>query len=235
MSGTTCGKCGGTQIGEATFCGNCGTPFTAWQGPPTGVDRPLLPSLALTIVITALFGLFGLIPAAVHSGQANQMGQSGTRYWKAFGWTFFASIMVSIGLTVLVYGSMFAALLGLSTAVNAPGTTSTYRATQAYKTTYAPAATRTTQTTTTYSSVAPTPIAPFPVTATQCNDWVAVNANTSCEFAQNVAAAYASNGGGSVILRQVYSPITKKYYDMTCTKSDLVICTGGNNAAVYLR
>jgi hypothetical protein len=234
VSGATCRKCGGTQIGEATFCGNCGTPFTAWAAQPTGVNRPLLPSLALTIVITALFGLFGLIPAAVHSGQANQMGQSGTRYWKAFGWTFFASIMVSIGGTVLLYGSMFAALLGLGSAMNVPATTSTYRTAQTYKTTYAPTTTRTTGTTT-YTTSAPTTVAPFPATATQCSDWVAVNANTSCDFAQNVAAAYSSSSGGSVILSQVYSPITKKYYDMTCTKSDLVICTGGNNAAVYLR
>lgn len=234
MSGATCHQCGAAQPGDSAFCGNCGSLFAASRSPLL-VNRPILPTLALTIVITALFGVFGVIPAAVHAGQANQMGQSGARYWKAFGWTLFTTIMVSIALTVLVYGSMLAALFGLSTAVNAPVNTSTYRTAQTYETTYAPATSRETSSSGTNTSVAPTTIPPFPVTTNQCNDWVAVNANTSCEFAQNVAVAYANTGGGAVILRQVYSPITNKYYDMTCTQSDLVICTGGNDAAVYLR
>ena len=231
MSGATCPACGAVA-GAAPFCGNCGARLTI--GIPVPVGRPpILPSLALTIVITIFFGIFGVIPAAVHAGQANQVGQSGARYWKAFGWTMFASVAGSVALTMLVYGSMFAALLGLGAVANVPVNTSTYGSTQQYKTTYAPTTTRTTTrpATTTYATVRPT----FPATAKQCNDWVAVNANTSCEFGQNVAGAYASTAGGSVTLRQVYSPITQKYYDMTCTKYDLVTCTGGTDAAVYLR
>jgi hypothetical protein len=151
MSGPTCPKCG-ANAEASVFCSNCGTRLSGAAPSPMVLRPPNLPSRALTIVITALFGVFGVIPAAVHAGQANQMGQSGARYWKAFGWTFFISMTASILATVLLYGGMISALLGLSSAQNA--TTSTYRPTQATKATYAATTARTT-TSPTYNSSSP--------------------------------------------------------------------------------
>ena len=149
MSPGACPACG-APFGSGAFCGSCGSPLTAGAA-STAVRAPILPSLALTIVITLLFGIFGIIPAAVHAGQANQAGHSGARYWKAFGWTFFVSATASILATVLLYGSMFAALLGLSSAANA--NTTTYSTTQATKVTAgATTARTTTRASTTYAS-----------------------------------------------------------------------------------
>ena len=79
-------------------------------GPP-GYGRPHeppgLPSTATTIVITALFGLFGLIPAAIHSKRAEQMGVPGNRYWKAFGITFAIAAAVYTLLIVLMFAFVF--------------------------------------------------------------------------------------------------------------------------------
>jgi hypothetical protein len=57
-----------------------------------------------------------------------------------------------------------------------------------------------------------------------------VGSNTTCEFAENVRAAYDSHGPGTV---DVYSPVTERNYSMTCTAGTPVECTGGNNASVY--
>ena len=153
MPGTTCPKCGAVG-GVTAFCGTCGSPLAAPTIIPVAVREPILPSLALTIVITALFGVFGVIPAAVHAGQANAAGHSGARYWKAFGWTFAISVTASVLVTVLMYGAIFAAILGFSSAANAPGYSTTYRTTQATTTRAAATmATATTyRTTTSYSS-----------------------------------------------------------------------------------
>lgn len=61
------------------------------------------PSLAATVLVTVFFGLFGLIPAAIHSQRANQMGQDGNRYWKAFGITMGIEIAVTVLLYVFIY------------------------------------------------------------------------------------------------------------------------------------
>ena len=63
---------------------------------------------------------------------------------------------------------------------------------------------------------------------------VAVNGNTSCEFAANVTEGFRQHGLGVVT---AYSPVTGIWYDMTCSQAGvkLVQCTGGNNAAVYIR
>ncbi len=153
MPGTTCPKCGAVG-GMTAFCGTCGSPLAAPLLSPGAARAPILPSLALTIVITALFGVFGVIPAAVHAGQANAVGQSGARYWKAFGWTFAISVTASVLGTVLIYGAFFAALLGISSAANAPGYSTTYRTTQAVATRAAAPTTAATayRTTTAYAS-----------------------------------------------------------------------------------
>lgn len=84
------------------------TPASNWQwgSPPartaagaawSGTTSPLRstapryiapPSTATTIWITLFFGLFGLIPATVHTNHARDLGVRDNRYYRAFGWTF---------------------------------------------------------------------------------------------------------------------------------------------------
>lgn len=52
---------------------------------------PTPPSLGLTILVSVIFGPFGAIPAAKHSGKARSMGLSGARYWRAFFLSWLAS------------------------------------------------------------------------------------------------------------------------------------------------
>ena len=56
------------------------------------------------------------------------------------------------------------------------------------------------------------------------------NAGTTCSFALNVAQAYRDSGGSSTI--EVYSPVTKQTYAMSCVGASATTCTGGNNASV---
>ncbi|WP_425954781.1 TIR domain-containing protein [Xylanimonas sp. McL0601] len=48
------------------------------------VRKPAVPSVATTVWITLFFGIFGVIPAAIHSSNAHQVGRSAARYWIAF-------------------------------------------------------------------------------------------------------------------------------------------------------
>ena len=62
---------------------------------------------------------------------------------------------------------------------------------------------------------------------------------TSCPFAEETRIAYARGGASSSAERaiEVYSPVTKKRYSMSCRKTGpgtLVTCAGGNDAVVYL-
>jgi len=66
-----------------------------------------------------------------------------------------------------------------------------------------------------------------------CGGGVSANANTTCSFALNVRDEYRSSGGSSVI--EVYSPVTKLSYTMSCGGSSVTTCTGGNNASVTIR
>lgn len=67
-----------------------------------------------------------------------------------------------------------------------------------------------------------------------CGDGISVNGNTSCAFARNVADAFRSSGGDSVI--DVYSPTTQRSYTMYCNIGEIpTVCTGGNNARVTIR
>ncbi|MEE9963771.1 MAG: hypothetical protein K4304_01615 [Propionicimonas sp.] len=76
-------------------------PYGGYGAAPYAVAPP---SLTATVLVTIFFGLFGLIPAAIHSQRANEMGQDGSRYWKAFGIT----IGIEIGVTILLYVLIFA-------------------------------------------------------------------------------------------------------------------------------
>lgn len=73
-----------------------------------------MPSRTATIVVTALFGIFGAIPAAIHGGQAERMGGSSKPYWMAFG--------ITLVVSVLLYVLLFASLLGaMAAAVSSAG------------------------------------------------------------------------------------------------------------------
>jgi hypothetical protein len=67
-----------------------------------------------------------------------------------------------------------------------------------------------------------------------CGGGVYAGPNTSCAFAQNVAADYngAAYDVGSDV-ETVYSPVTGESYSVTYTESDgVVTATGGNDASV---
>jgi hypothetical protein len=63
-----------------------------------------------------------------------------------------------------------------------------------------------------------------------CGGGLLVGPNTSCAFGANVQAKYYRVGAGWIT---VYSPVTGRNYDMYCTGGSPVVCTGGNDAAVY--
>jgi hypothetical protein len=71
-----------------------------------------LPSVALTVVITFLFGFFGLIPAAVHANRAKAAGESGGRYWKAFWLTMLANVVIAIGVIIALVLALRSAVDG---------------------------------------------------------------------------------------------------------------------------
>jgi hypothetical protein len=77
----------------------------------------------------------------------------------------------------------------------------------------------------------PAPAAPVN-TGGNCGNGVNAGANTSCAFAQDVAADY--NGPGADY-ENVYSPVTGQSYGMSyiMMTGNRVSATGGNNASVW--
>jgi hypothetical protein len=65
---------------------------------------------------------------------------------------------------------------------------------------------------------------------TPCGNELTVGPDTTCTFAENVRSKYEQEGPGTY---EIYSPVTEKTYSMTCSGGAPVVCTGGNNAAVY--
>lgn len=63
---------------------------------------------------------------------------------------------------------------------------------------------------------------------------VAVNSTTSCEFANNVAKAIPAGASGTFVVTAT-SPVTQKDYEMICVKGTYTVCTGGNNAMVFVK
>lgn len=58
---------------------------------------------------------------------------------------------------------------------------------------------------------------------------------TSCPFAEEVRDAYLDKDPkGADVNLEVRSPVTGDDYTMRCTGSTVTVCTGGNNAVVYL-
>ena len=71
-----------------------------------------------------------------------------------------------------------------------------------------------------------------PAGSESCGDGVYVEGSTtSCAFGRNVAADYYSSPGNTF---ESFSPTTGQSYEMTCTGPPPIVCTGGNNATVYL-
>lgn len=63
------------------------------------------------------------------------------------------------------------------------------------------------------------------------------NSVTSCPFAQSVRDAYVATGAeGGAATVQAHSPVTGQTYTMACSPAgeNVVRCTGGNNAVVYV-
>lgn len=80
------------------------------------------PGLTTTILITFFFGLFGLIPAAIDAGRARDHGHPSGRYWGAFVITQGITALAGVLIAVMLYGSLFAAFLGLSRLQGPSGT-----------------------------------------------------------------------------------------------------------------
>ncbi len=62
--------------------------------------RPI-PAVTTTVLITLFFGIFGLIPASMHSSRAREYGQATNKYWQAF-WIVFG---IQLLLGIIVYAS----------------------------------------------------------------------------------------------------------------------------------
>lgn len=67
----------------------------------------------------------------------------------------------------------------------------------------------------------------------QCDPGLTVNTRTSCPFARNVRDQYNAQGGGSAVV-VAFSPATGRDFEMSCISGVPVVCTGGDNAAVYI-
>lgn len=76
--------------------------------------------------------------------------------------------------------------------------------------------------------------APASGPARTCSGGVGASSATSCDFAMNVAGEYGSNPDAATI--SAYSPVTGQHYTMNCAAMSgwSAVCTGGNNAAVFI-
>jgi hypothetical protein len=79
------------------------------QSPPYGnYQQPVaaLPTIWPTLLITFFFGIFGLIPASMHTSRAREAGRPTNAYWAAFGWTMAASILLWVLFLVVIASSV---------------------------------------------------------------------------------------------------------------------------------
>ncbi|HEX2855997.1 MAG TPA: zinc ribbon domain-containing protein [Propionibacteriaceae bacterium] len=83
------------------------------------------------------------------------------------------------------------------------------------------------------ASAASSSSAAVPAGATQCSATVYAGPDTSCPFAQAVAAKIPAHPH-SVFEVTAKSPVTKKDYKMSCTSGTPIVCRGGDNAVVYV-
>lgn len=112
-----CSRCGTHLESRVRFCVQCGTPVgqPGLSGPtllgpavndPTGHDSfPIprvpggpAPAVWPTVLVTALLGLLGLVPAAISASAAQGRGRPTGPYWKAFALTLVIAVVVWSGI-----------------------------------------------------------------------------------------------------------------------------------------
>lgn len=67
--------------------------------------QAMLPTITSTVLVTAFFGLFGLIPAVGNSNRARALGAATNKYWKAFWITLAANALVWVLIAVAAANS----------------------------------------------------------------------------------------------------------------------------------
>lgn len=92
-----------------------------------------------------------------------------------------------------------------------------------------------TPTTTTVPSTttSPSPISPDAPASRTCGNYTSVGPGTTCEFADNVKAAWQDAGGGNATV-SAYSPTTGKTYSVTCSEGTTTVCISDTGAKVYI-
>jgi len=127
---TICKSCGAGIEAPANFCDRCGEPTSLIaEGKLSGEGSVHVvrsrcdvlhgheslgrPSYAPTILVTLFFGLFGLIPAILHSRQAQDRGYPTSGYWWSFGLAIVGSI-VSWWILAFIFFTIESALLSRS-------------------------------------------------------------------------------------------------------------------------
>jgi hypothetical protein len=73
----------------------------------------LLPTITSTVLITVFFGLFGLIPAVTNTNRARALGVQTSKYWKAFGITIAAWVLLFVLLAASSNGDSSSGAYGL--------------------------------------------------------------------------------------------------------------------------
>lgn len=221
---TLCTYCG-TAVNDSPFCESCGaraTPANAARG-PAAESRAPLPGVAPTVAITLLFGPFGLIPATDNSNRAKSEGESGSKYWWAFGLSLVAQVSAWFVVYLIATGS--AAWLDTPERVTADQS-----------------AASTQQDDSRLVDGQPETIT-LPPDGRECaTDGVgsyaaaaAGNTSTSCAFAEAVRDAYNDTGvAGTRVSVEAYSLVTKQWYTMSCRGDRPVICDGGEGAQVLI-
>ena len=203
-------------------------------------DIPL-PSRAWTIVITFLFGWFGLIPTVMHSNRSALLGHPTSRYWKAFWVTLIAPAVIA----VFLYLALFTALLGGGSLV--AGTSGDGDVGSAVVADDGDVVLDDDGDT---AGDADTPaVVSVPVDGKLCPQYretgefgVAAtgNATTSCPFAGAVRDGVRSElsgwspEAGEMFVVYAYSPVTEKDYTMQCIAGTPIVCTGGVAAIVLV-
>ncbi len=71
-----------------------------------------------------------------------------------------------------------------------------------------------------------------PTEATKCGPGVYAGEKTSCPFALEVARAWKTSGGDSIIT--AHSSVTNLDYDVYCDGTDPTVCVTDTGAAVYI-
>ena len=100
----------------AAEAGPAPAPAQPWTPGRTNFDQPQppIPAITTTVVITGLFGLFGLIPATMHTNRARDVGVRTGKYWNAFGWT----MGISVGAWIALFAVLAAAASSASSSIS---------------------------------------------------------------------------------------------------------------------